>query len=79
MQVGEEIEAVCSCQLATKNLDGFFHKARPQTSGTHFDSLGGTIDERSDGLNIWAKHPFGFIVGMTDIVPSHSVFSANRT
>ena len=60
-----------------ENLDGFLYKAGPQTSRANFDPLSRAIDKRSDTLKIGAKHPVGFIVGMTDIVPSHSFLSAN--
>ena len=58
-------------------LDSFLHEAGPQTAGAHSNTASSSVNKGMDRLKVWAKHPFGPVVGVANIVAHLTVFSAN--
>ena len=65
--------------LALRAVLRFLNAARPETTGTDPKALSHAVHQRSNGLQVGAKHPLGFIIRMTDVMAGHAFFSTNRT
>ena len=60
-------------------LDCFLHEPRTKTTGTHADPSMCTVNDCTDGLDIGAKHPFGLVVRVTDVVSGRGLLLAEIT
>jgi hypothetical protein len=56
-------------------LHSFFDFSAPQASGADPNTLSLAVDQCSDWLEVGLEDPFGFVVGMTDVMARLATFT----
>jgi hypothetical protein len=50
--------------------------AAAETTGTDPNTLGLTVDQCPDWLEVWLEDPFCFVIGVTDVMAGLATFAA---
>lgn len=64
-------------EKAGRKLYGLLDAAGAKATCAYPDAFGGSFYQSPYRTEVWAKHPFGPIVGVTDIIANQTVFSTN--
>ena len=55
-------------------LEGLFDLPAAKATGADADTLGRTVNHGADALEVGVERPFGFIVGVTDVMARLMLF-----
>jgi hypothetical protein len=72
---GHVTRSLESSGLFRQLLNGFLNFAASETPGANPNAFGLTVDQSPDWLEVGLEGPFGFIIGVTDIMAGLATFA----